>query len=157
MSSTCQIFSGLKPLTLSIDIFQVSIGMAVLCIPWLRWKHPEWERPIRVSLVWPVLYILATVFITIVPMVARPFETGMGCVMILTALPVYLICIHWKQRPALVIKLQGKNCFVRKIFKSSFDQTIQLSSSKKSCWFWRLPKKKREDCIKLHAAQNIRH
>ena len=57
--------------------------MAVLCIPWLRWKHPEWERPIRVSLVWPVLYILATIFITLVPMVARllhihPVETETG-------------------------------------------------------------------------------
>ena len=76
--------------------------MAVLCIPWLRWKHPEWERPIRVSLVWPVLYILATIFITLVPMVARPFETGMGCVMMITALPVYFIFIQWKQKPALI-------------------------------------------------------
>ena len=64
-------------------MLQVSIGMAVLCIPWLRWKHPDWERPIRVSLVWPVLYILATIFITLVPMVARllhihPVETETG-------------------------------------------------------------------------------
>ena len=27
-------------------------------------------------MVWPVLYILATVFITVVPMIAKPFETG---------------------------------------------------------------------------------
>ena len=90
---------------------QVSIGMAVLCIPWLRWKHPEWERPIRVSLVWPVLYILATIFITLVPMVARPFETGMGCVMILTALPVYFIFIQWKQKPALIKNSLGETFF----------------------------------------------
>ena len=93
-------------------MFQVSIGMAVLCIPWLRWRHPEWERPIRVSLVWPLLYILATVFITLVPMVARPFETGMGCAMILTALPVYFIFIHWKQKPTLIKKLLSKISFV---------------------------------------------
>ena len=54
----------------------MSIGLAVFCLPWLRWKHPEWERPIKVSLIWPVLYILATIFITIVPMVASPVETG---------------------------------------------------------------------------------
>ena len=89
-------------------MLQVSIGMAVLCIPWLRWRHPDWERPIRVSLVWPVLYILATVFITLVPRVARPFETGMGCVMILTALPVYFIFIHWKQKPALIKNILSK-------------------------------------------------
>ena len=76
-------------------MFQVSIGMAVLCIPWLRWRHPEWERPIRVSLVWPVLYILprhCSAFITLVPL-----ETGMGCVMCHdphTPPPVYFIFIH---------------------------------------------------------------
>ncbi len=55
---------------------QVSIGLAVLCIPWLRWKHPEWERPIKVHLFWPIIYILATIFITVVPMIASPVETG---------------------------------------------------------------------------------
>jgi L-type amino acid transporter 8 len=33
-----------------------------------------------VSLVWPVLYIIATVFITIVPMIASPVETGENCI-----------------------------------------------------------------------------
>ena len=30
---------------------QVSIGLAVFCIPWLRWKQPDWDRPIKVSLI----------------------------------------------------------------------------------------------------------
>ena len=55
---------------------QVSIGLAVFCIPWLRWKQPDWERPIRVNLVFPIIYILATVFITVVPMIVTPVETG---------------------------------------------------------------------------------
>ena len=55
---------------------QVSIGLAVFCLPWLRWKHPEWDRPIKVHLVFPVLYVLATIYITVVPMVASPVETG---------------------------------------------------------------------------------
>merc|ERR1719282_933388 len=65
----------------------VSIGLAVFCIPWLRWKHPEWERPIKVHMIFPIMYILATIFITVVPMIAKPFETCMGCVIILTAVP----------------------------------------------------------------------
>ena len=28
---------------------QVSIGLAVFCVPYLRWKHPEWDRPIRLK------------------------------------------------------------------------------------------------------------
>jgi len=80
----------------------ISIGLAVLCIPWLRWKHPEWERPIRVSMIWPILYILATIFITVVPMIAKPFETGMGCLIILTAIPVYFLFVRWKNKPLMI-------------------------------------------------------
>ena len=106
----------------------MSIGLAVFCLPWLRWKHPEWERPIKVSLIWPVLYILATIFITIVPMVASPVETGMGtfCTLklkifihetfsflgigiaiILTGVPVYFVFIYWKNKPKFILQLSG--------------------------------------------------
>ena len=59
-----------------ISTIQVSIGLAVFCIPWLRWKHPEWDRPIKVQLIFPVIYIIATIFITVVPMISTPVETG---------------------------------------------------------------------------------
>ena len=47
--------------------YQVSIGLAVLCLPVLRYYHPEWERPIKVNYIFPVVYILATIFIMIFP------------------------------------------------------------------------------------------
>ena len=31
---------------------------------------------VQVHMIWPVLYILATVFITVVPMIVTPVETG---------------------------------------------------------------------------------
>jgi len=110
----------------SSDIFQlityvgfatwISIGLAVLCIPWLRWKHPEWERPIKVHMIWPILYILATIFITVVPMIAKPFETGMGCVIILTAVPVYFLFVYWKNKPRIIRKLLNSiTIFLQKI------------------------------------------
>ena len=37
-----------------------SIGAAVLCIPYLRWKCPELERPIKVHLAFPIIYIIMT-------------------------------------------------------------------------------------------------
>ena len=93
--------------------------MAVLCIPWLRWKHPEWERPIKVNMIWPVLYILATVFITVVPMIAKPFETGMGCVIILTAVPVYFVFIYWKNKPTCIKKGLSINFSPTKTFQTT--------------------------------------
>lgn len=45
----------------------LSIGAAVLCLPWLRYTQPDLVRPIRVPMAYPVLYLLATLFVVIVP------------------------------------------------------------------------------------------
>ena len=55
---------------------QLSIGAAVVCVPYLRWKRPDLERPIRVNMFFPIIYIMATVFIVVVPCIASPVETG---------------------------------------------------------------------------------
>merc|ERR1712106_1052311 len=83
----------------------VSIGLAVFCIPWLRWKHPEWDRPIKVQLIFPVIYILATLFITIVPMIVTPVETAIGLGIIATGIPVYFILLLGKNKPKAVTQL----------------------------------------------------
>lgn len=57
-------------------LLQLSIGVSVLCLPWLRWSQPNLSRPIKVNLFFPIIYILATLFVTIVPMYASPVETG---------------------------------------------------------------------------------
>jgi len=85
----------------------VSIGLAVFCIPWLRWKHPEWDRPIKVQLVFPIIYIIATIFITVVPMISTPVETAMGLAIIATGIPVYFIFIAWKNKPVFIKKMIG--------------------------------------------------
>eukprot|EP00092_Neocalanus_flemingeri_P080114 GFUD01099901.1.p1 GENE.GFUD01099901.1~~GFUD01099901.1.p1 ORF type:complete len:501 (+),score=135.96 GFUD01099901.1:85-1587(+) len=85
----------------------VSIGLAVFCLPYLRWKHPEWERPIRVQLIFPIIYIIASIFITIVPMIASPVETGIGTAIIMTGIPVYFIFVAWKDKPVVIKKMLG--------------------------------------------------
>merc|ERR1712038_2194937 len=95
----------------------VSIGLAVFCIPWLRWKQPDWERPIRVNLVFPIIYILATVFITVVPMIVTPVETAIGLGIIATAIPVYFVFIAWKNKPRVIQNISnGLTLFLQKMF-----------------------------------------
>ncbi|XP_063389290.1 large neutral amino acids transporter small subunit 1 [Cydia fagiglandana] len=72
----------------------LSIGAAVVCLPVLRWTRPELDRPIKVNLFFPAIYIIATLLVVIVPAIASPAETGIGCLMILTAVPVYLLLLH---------------------------------------------------------------
>lgn len=83
----------------------LAIGLAVCCIPYLRWKHPELPRPIKVNLIWPYIYIIATIFITIVPMIADPKGTGMGCLIIASGIPVYFVFIYWKNKPRIIRKV----------------------------------------------------
>ncbi|XP_074604360.1 large neutral amino acids transporter small subunit 2 isoform X2 [Brevipalpus obovatus] len=77
----------------------LAIGIAVLCIPYLRWKRPDAPRPIKVPLIFPIIYIIATLFIITLPMVEEPEATGLGALIIATGVPVYLVFISWKNKP----------------------------------------------------------
>ncbi|XP_059610342.1 large neutral amino acids transporter small subunit 1 isoform X1 [Phlebotomus argentipes] len=83
----------------------LSIGVSVLCLPWLRWAQPNLPRPIKVNLIFPVVYLLATIFVTVVPMYASPVETGYGVLMISSGIPVYLVFVSWKNKPKWFRKL----------------------------------------------------
>ena len=52
-------------------------------------------RLVRVNLVFPVVYLAMTLVITVLPMLASPVETGIGLLMILTSVPVYLVLVRW--------------------------------------------------------------
>ncbi|KOC71032.1 Y+L amino acid transporter 2 [Habropoda laboriosa] len=85
----------------------LSIGVSVVCLPWLRWTQPNRPRPIKVNLFFPFIYTLATLFVTIVPMYASPVETGYGCLMIFTSVPVYFVFVAWKNKPLFFQKGVG--------------------------------------------------
>lgn len=65
-------------------------------------------------MIFPIIYTLATIFITIVPMVASPIETGIGIAIILTGVPVYFIFVYWKNKPTII-----------KSFLDKFTKTLQ--------------------------------
>ena len=80
----------------------LAIGLAVCALPYLRWKCPELNRPIKVHLIWPALYILCSIFVTVLPCFADPMGTGLGAIIILTGVPVYALFIGWKSKPAFI-------------------------------------------------------
>ena len=83
-------------------------GLAVACIPYLRWKRPEMVRPIRVNLLFPIIYILATLFIIIVSTIASPIETLYGFLLMITGVPVYFVFIYWSGKPKCINNFVGK-------------------------------------------------
>ncbi|CAD7005883.1 unnamed protein product, partial [Ceratitis capitata] len=57
--------------------------LSVSGLLWLRYKQPKTERPIRVNLVLPILFLLTS-----------PVEVGIGTVIILSGIPIYYLTIH---------------------------------------------------------------
>lgn len=62
-------------------------------------------------MIFPVIYLAATAFITIVPMIAKPTETGVGCLIIATGAPVYYVFCAWKSKPKFIQKFFCKYSF----------------------------------------------
>ncbi|GBP19323.1 Y+L amino acid transporter 2 [Eumeta japonica] len=93
---------------------ELSIGVSVLCLPVLRYTRPDLERPIKVNLFFPefehitVIYIICTILVVAVPAVASPAETGIGCLMILTAAPVYLLLLEPRTKIRGLNRLTGE-------------------------------------------------
>ncbi|KAI0211192.1 Large neutral amino acids transporter small subunit 2 [Lamellibrachia satsuma] len=77
----------------------LAIGMSVLALLYFRWKRPDAPRPIKVWIGLPIIYVICSLFLTIVPIYASPWETGMGMLIMASGVPVYLICVSWKKKP----------------------------------------------------------
>lgn len=70
----------------STDIFQLinylsfagwlAIGVSAVALLYFRKKHPEWARPIKVSLFFPITYIVLTVLLISLPFFKNPAESS---------------------------------------------------------------------------------
>ncbi|XP_072021770.1 b(0,+)-type amino acid transporter 1-like [Amphiura filiformis] len=47
-------------------------GGAVACVIILRFTHPEWERPIKVPIIIPILFVLAAAYFVVAPIIDSP-------------------------------------------------------------------------------------
>merc|ERR1712012_1267804 len=67
------------------------------------------ERQIKVNLIFPIIYVLCSIFVTLVPMIASPVETGIGCAIIFTGVPVYFIIVSddYVKKPEYIRRLLG--------------------------------------------------
>ncbi|KAK3546055.1 hypothetical protein QTP70_019977 [Hemibagrus guttatus] len=75
----------------------------------LRIKQPDMPRPIKISLVWPVIYLLFWAFLLIFSLYSEPVVCGIGLAIMLTGVPVYFLGVYWDNKP------QCFNTFVDKM------------------------------------------
>uniref|UniRef100_A0A7N6FGT6 Solute carrier family 7 member 8b n=1 Tax=Anabas testudineus TaxID=64144 RepID=A0A7N6FGT6_ANATE len=65
----------------------------------LRIKEPNMYRPIKVSLVWPVIYLLFWAFLLVFSLYSEPVVCGIGLAIMMTGVPVYFLGIYWENKP----------------------------------------------------------
>lgn len=58
------------------QVLWLSTAACILALLWLRYKKPDTPRPIRVNTAIPVIFLVCCVFLTAVPAVTEPINTG---------------------------------------------------------------------------------
>uniref|UniRef100_A0A673AEG4 Solute carrier family 7 member 8b n=1 Tax=Sphaeramia orbicularis TaxID=375764 RepID=A0A673AEG4_9TELE len=65
----------------------------------LRIKKPDMYRPIKVSLIWPVIYLLFWAFLLVFSLYSEPVVCGIGLAIMLTGVPIYFLGVYWESKP----------------------------------------------------------
>lgn len=91
---------------------------------WLRYKQPDLKRPIKVNIILPVTFFVIAAFLVTLPMYVKPWEVGVGLLMILSGIPVYLIFVFWQDKPRWIDNIADKmNMACAKLFMCVLEDT----------------------------------
>ncbi|PAA81469.1 hypothetical protein BOX15_Mlig005176g1 [Macrostomum lignano] len=82
----------------------LAIGLSVSIVLYLRVKRPNDPRPVRVPIIFPIVYTMFTVLLCANAFIGAFWECAMGVVIILTAVPVYLIGVAWTNKPKSLLR-----------------------------------------------------
>lgn len=80
-----------------IEASFAALGVSTLLA--LRFSKPDIERPLKVPLVIPIVYLLFTAALLILPLWTSPWEAAIGVCIMLTGLPAYYLTAKWERKP----------------------------------------------------------
>lgn len=104
------------------------ITISVTGLVYMRWTRSNLHRPIKISFILPVIFLLICGFLVIFPCYVSPLEVGVGLGFILCGIPVYLVTIAWQNKPYWLKKVfnEFNNCCA-KLFLCVADNDEKIS------------------------------
>ncbi|XP_037902969.1 large neutral amino acids transporter small subunit 1-like [Hermetia illucens] len=89
-------------ITYSSIVESFFIMLTVSAVLYFRYKHPNMERPIKVPLWIPIVFVIICAFLIIIPCYVAPYEVGMGVLITAAGIPFYYFGVVWKDKPIWV-------------------------------------------------------